>query len=215
MSDGYDIVIGEQGEPVLALQGASVRLPVRSGNPYRQQAGRFGKGPGEVDRRRNSGDRRSLASAGQGRRAADRDRPDVVRRRDAVVDAARSIEDLGDERALRDFVRRRWAGTRALTDADVQSFIVDARAQRLQDVVDTLDDRVRSGVLKRNDSVRVTFPRGWMKRTIRGLSDDEVASVLDRLRARGWTEQQVRQNVVQRFGDERQRLAKIRSRVEE
>ena len=211
----YEISYAADGEPVLALEGASVRLPVRSGNPYRQQAGRFGSGPGQTDRRKGARDRRLPPVAGQGRRSLDRQRPDVIRRRDAVVDAARSIEDLSNKQSLTDFVRRRWAGTRALTSMDIQSFVDDVRAQRLEDVVDTLDNRVREGVLKKNDSIRVSFPRGWVKRTIRGLSDDEVASVLDRLRARGWTEQQVRQHVVSRFDDERRRLAQIRSRVEE
>jgi hypothetical protein len=207
-----DLVIGKDGEPIIALD---VLLPVRSGNPYRQQAGRFGKGPDQVERRKARQDRRSGSPAGQGRRSTDGRRPDVLRRQDAVTDAARGIKDIDDDRALRDFVRRRWSGTRALTNADIQAFIEDVRAQRLQDVVDALDDRVRSGVLKKNDAVRVSFPRGWLKRTMRGLSDDEIGSVLDRLRARGWTEQQVRQHVVSRFDDDRRRLAQIRSRVEE
>src|SRR4051812_45444843 len=50
------------------------------------------------------------------------------RRRDAVADAARTLSDLSAE-GVREFVVRRWRGSRALTDADVEQFSKDAIEQ--------------------------------------------------------------------------------------
>lgn len=210
MGHDLELVIAANGLPALILQGASTVDPdTKSGNPRHEVGtGKFGTGPGKTDRRQQQ-DRR-----GPLRRQADVDNPSALRRRDAVVDAARQIADLDDEQEVRRFMRQRWSGTRVMTELDVQSFINDARRQRIQDVIDTLDNRVRAGVLKRAKVVNIHFPRGWVKSTMNGLSDQEVLSVLDRLRSRGWTEQQVRQHVVQRFDDEHKRLARLRGNAE-
>ena len=205
----YDLVISGDGSPALVLQGATIVDPdTKSGNPRHEiGTGKFGRGPDKNDRRSAAQDRRVAR-----RREDDGGRPDQLRRRDAVIDAAREIEDLSDEQALRELAIRR--SRRALTDAEVQSFINDVRRQRIDDVLDWLDNRVRTGVLKRAKVANISFPRGWVKATIRGLSDDEVKMVLGRLRSRGWSEQQVRQHVVQRFDDDRRRLARLRADVE-
>jgi len=207
-----DLVILDDGSPALLLQGATIRdHDTKSGNPNHViGSGKFGSGPGQKDRRKTGVDRRVAPS----RRSGDGQRPDQIRRRDAVVDAAREVEDITDERSMREFMRRRWTGTRAMTDADVTSFIADVRSQRIDDVIDALDNRVRSGVLKRSKVANISFPRGWVKATMRGLTDPEILQVLNRLRSRGWSEQDVRQHVVNRFDDDRKRLARARADIE-
>src|SRR3954453_12647745 len=83
------------------------------------------------------------------------------RRRDAVVDAARTLEDLSSA-GVDKFVRQRWRGDRAITPEDVESFSRDARAQRVHDVVDALDHRIRRFVHGRAGSkqMHVSIPRG-------------------------------------------------------
>lgn len=118
-------------------------------------------------------------------------RQDVTRRRDAVVDAARTLEDLNPA-GVEAFVRTRWRGTKVLEQADIDAFATDAAAQRTHDVVDALASRVRRGVLGIGERhVRVDLPRGWVRRALRAMSDDEIAQASQRLVDRGWTDEQV------------------------
>lgn len=131
--------------------------------------------------------------------AAEQDRQDLVRRRDAVVDAARTMDDLSPD-GVREFVSRRARGTKVMTDADVSSFSVDAIKHRELDVADALDGRARRGVYGRQDKhVAVSFPRGWLRQSLRAMSDDEVAGVLGRLRDRGWSQAQVDKYVIKPY----------------
>jgi hypothetical protein len=116
------------------------------------------------------------------------DKASAARRRDAVVDAARTLEDLSVE-GVRRFVTQRWSGRRALEESDVESFASDARAQRVEDVVDALDSRVRQSALAWGSRhVKVEMPRGWLRASLRAMNDAEKAVVLERLDARGWDE---------------------------
>jgi hypothetical protein len=135
-------------------------------------------------------------------------RPDEIRRRDAVVDAARTIDDLSDTSTdLRDFIKRRWSGTRVLEESDIIDFSKDARRQRVEDVVDGLDHRVRDRVFgKQNRSVKVVLPRGMARRELKAMSDDDLKAVVERLRARGWTTDQLRKHVAKGLDDERRRI---------
>lgn len=142
------------------------------------------------------------ARAKAGEQAATQERQDLVRRRDAVVDAARTLEDLSPD-GVREHVARRARGTRVMTDDDVSSFSVDATKQRELDVADALDGRARRGVYGRQDKhVVVSFPRGWLRRSLRSMGDDEVAAVLGRLRDRGWTQAQVDKYVIKPYRGE-------------
>lgn len=203
MPDHYDLLVLPDGSPALTLAGAAVReIPgTRSGNPHHEiYTGRFGNGPGETNRRGSKApDRRALG--GPPRRATDASRPDVARRRDSVVDASREVQDLSNEQALRAFMTKRWTGARAMTEADVQAFIADVHQQRLADLTDALYNRVQTGILQRAKAVRVDFPRGWLRGSVRGLSPDDLRVVLDRLRARGVSDQDLRRHVVSRLGE--------------
>lgn len=116
------------------------------------------------------------------------DSPELARRRDAVREAAREFEDLS-EQDLRE--RLRGVTSRELSADEVALFRSDVRSQVLDDLVDVLDQDHR-GRLRSRRTVRVVAPRGYRVRTIRGLSEGEQADVENRLKARGWSEQDVR-----------------------
>jgi hypothetical protein len=142
------------------------------------------------------------ARAQEGRKKAEQERADLIRRRDAVVDAARTLEDLSPD-GVRALVTRRWRGTKVLEEADVESFSADAVKQRELDVADALDSIARRGVYGRGEKyVSVGWPRGWLRRSLRAMNDDEVAAVLGRLRDRGWTQGQIDTSVVRRYRSE-------------
>lgn len=126
--------------------------------------------------------------------------PSSSRRRDAVVDAARTLEDLSPE-GVEAFVRRRWRGDRPVTPEDFQSFAADARAQRAHDVVDALDFRVRQAVYGRGGSkqTHVAIPRGIVGKSLASLEPEELSSVFQRLRDRGWSDQQIARHGIRRF----------------
>jgi hypothetical protein len=128
------------------------------------------------------------------------------RRRDAVADAARTLGDLSPQ-GVREFVVRRWRGARALEDSDVEQFSKDAIAQREDDLADALDsrlNRMNGGKATVARVVRVTPPRAWLKRTLASLPDDQLAQVLLRLRARGWTEAQIKRDVLKPYTADRE-----------
>jgi hypothetical protein len=112
---------------------------------------------------------------------------EVARRGDAVRDAAREFEELS-EQDLRE--RLRGATSRELTAAEVSRFKENVRAQVLDDLVDVLDQN-RRGKLRSRRTVRVVAPRGYLRKAQRGLSESERSDVEERLRARGWTDQDV------------------------
>lgn len=114
------------------------------------------------------------------------------RRRDAVADAARTLDDLSPA-GVEQFARRRWRGDRQITPEDIASFASDARAQRAHDVVDALDYRIRRDVYGRagTKQLHVSIPRGIVGKSLASLEREELASVFARLRDRGWNEQQI------------------------
>lgn len=123
-------------------------------------------------------------------------RTSVARRRDAVVDAARTLEDLSPA-GVEQLARRRWRGDRSITPSDIQSFSADAREQRVHDVADALDFRIRRSVYGRTGAKQphVQIPRGIVGKSIAALDPEEKAAVVARLRDRGWADKQIK-----RFG---------------
>jgi hypothetical protein len=186
-----DLAIDEQGAPVLRLAGAVRVITPESGNPNREiGSGRFGRGRRQAQAKRRQVDQQSRGSQ--------------ERRRDAVVDAARTIEDLS-AKGVEAFVRRRWRGDMPLTREIIEQFAADARRQRFEDVLDALDARLRKGTegpLSRGKSARVSFPRGWLRRSLRGMEDSEVQALMVRLRGRGWSEESLNRYVIRPFRGE-------------
>lgn len=122
----------------------------------------------------------------------------VARWRDAAVDAARTVDDLSPD-GVEAFLRRRWRGDRAITQDDVDSFSKDAREHRTHDVVDALDHRIRRGVNGRTKQTHVAIPRGNVGKSLASLDGESRKDVVSRLRARGWTSEQIWRHGVRRF----------------
>lgn len=184
--DVYDHIVEDDGAPALVLAGATiVDSNTRSGNPSHEiSTGRFGVGGRK---------KKPVQPTGPS--------PSEIRRQDAIKDAARTLSDLSPD-GVAEFVRKRWLGTKILTQADIDLFASEARRQRIEDITDALDHRIRKGVLGRNGSkvVKVDFPRGQIRGSLRGMTDNEVNSVLTRLRARGWTVADIKKHVLGTYG---------------
>jgi uncharacterized protein (DUF1810 family) len=108
-------------------------------------------------------------------------------------------------------VRQRWRGDRAIAPDDVESFSKDARAQRVHDVVDALDHRIRRAVHGRAGAkqMHVSIPRGIARKSLAELDGEEMKVVFARLRDRGWTDQQIRRYGIRRVDSEDGRLRGI------
>jgi hypothetical protein len=180
--------IDENGAPLLLV--AARLVPTRSGNSAHEIAtGRFG----------STGQKKKEEEKAPAPQPGSSDGSEQ-RRRDAVVDAARTLDDLTSA-GVEKFVRQRWSGRRALTKEDVEQFAADARRQRVHDVVDALDYRIRKAVLGRAGSKQphVEIPRGLQRKSLSGLDDGEVATIFARLRERGWSSQQIKRHGIRRI----------------
>lgn len=121
------------------------------------------------------------------------------RQLDAVRDLAREMDDVesGD---VQDFLAGRVK--RPLTPEEIQAFIAQVRVQRLDDLVDLLDAQFRNlieNVKRGRRRVKITAPRGWVRKTFNGLTDDEVLSVINRLEARGHSREDLTRTVLGRI----------------
>jgi hypothetical protein len=180
--------IDENGAPVL-LAGAAIVVPTKSGNPaHDTTSGRFGSAT------RKSKDKPEPQAP------PDPSEGSEQRRRDAVVDAARELEDLSAA-GVEQFVRRRWRGDRPITQEDIEAFAADARRQRVNDITDALDFRIRKAVSGRAGSrlPHVVIPRGLQRKSLAGLERDELLKIFTRLRERGWNNQQIKRHGVRRL----------------
>lgn len=189
--------IDRDGAPVLLLAGASIVVPTKSGNPAHDVGnGRFGA-TGRPKKKVQPTDTP----------APDPAQGSDQRRRDAVVDAARTLEDLSSA-GVEKFVRQRWRSDRPLTSEDIDAFAADARRQRLHDVVDALDYRIRKAVYGRAGSrhMHVDIPRGIARKSLAGLERDDLLMVFQRLRERGWNIQQIKRHGIRRIDTSDKRL---------
>jgi hypothetical protein len=180
-----EAAVDERGAPLL-LAAVTV-VPTRSGNSAHDVAsGEFG----------STGRRKKDEPQAQ----PDPARGSEQRRRDAVVDAARTLSDLTPA-GVEAFVRKRWRGTRVLTREDIEAFAADARRQRVHDVADALDYRIRKAVSGRAASrvPHVSIPRGLRNKSLAGLDREELLIVFQRLRDRGWSNQEIKRHGVRRL----------------
>ena len=126
------------------------------------------------------------------------------KRRDIVADAARELDDM-DAGDAKEFLNGRVAN---LAQVNIDLFLRDVRAQRLDDLVDILDHQMRSrvaGMRRSRRFVRLQAPQGWTKRVFAGLDDNEVMKVVKRLEGRGWDPEDLSKNVIARVSDEGRR----------
>lgn len=125
-----------------------------------------------------------------------------ARRTDAVREAAREFESFTSQ-DVTEHLRGRTL--RDLTPAEIESFVADVRAQVISDLVDILDQRER-GILRGRRYVRVHAPKGYTVKVMRSLEDAEVAQISDRLKARGWSDKQLK-TFKDRLPEQQQKLA--------
>lgn len=114
-------------------------------------------------------------------------------------EAAREFENFASQ-DIKDWLRGKI--TRPISEGEVQSFMRDVRQQQLDDLVDILDTSER-GKNRGRRLVRVLAPRGYVRKTIGGLKDDELRALVVRLRSRGWSNDQVKR-VTKHIPDQRQ-----------
>jgi hypothetical protein len=129
-----------------------------------------------------------------------REHGSVARRRDAIVDAARTLEDLSPAGVER-FVRQRWRGDRPITSQDISSFASEARSQRAHDVADALHHRIHRSVhgIAKSKQPHVSIPRGIIRKSLASLDGEQLSEVFARLQDRGWSRQQILRYGVRRF----------------
>jgi hypothetical protein len=186
-----DLGLDEHGVPVLFQAGPGVDVPTtRSGNPAHVPAGQPGGGRFGTrvqDGQGADGKTPPPVLARPTGTPANVDPAEWARRMDAVRAAAREFEQFSDQ-DIREFLKGRT--NRELSESEIQAFLSDVRAQQLDDLVDVLDQNER-GKLRSRRFVRVTAPRGYTRKTLNGLSDQELQSLVRRLRANGWNDKQV------------------------
>ena len=106
---------------------------------------------------------------------------------------AREFEDL----SVQDLTERLEPVKTSLgirSNSDVAQLQMEVRAQVLDDLVDVLDQRHR-GRLRARRTVRLQAPKGYVRKVTNGLTAIESGDVATRLRARGWTPDDVKRTL--------------------
>jgi hypothetical protein len=114
-------------------------------------------------------------------------------RRDLVRELAREFEDLSVQ-DLTERIEPVKASLGIRTASDIAQLQMEVRAQVLDDLVDVLDQRHR-GRLRARRTVRLQAPKGYTKKVTNGLSAIESGDISSRLRARGWSDDDVRRTL--------------------
>jgi hypothetical protein len=130
------------------------------------------------------------------------------RRLDAVREAAREFDPQAEE-DLREFLKGRTR--RELSEKEIEKFMEDVKRARLSDLVDVLDTSIRRRIAKRargRRMVRVVPPRGYLRRTLAHLEDQDVAELHRRLEARGFSPEELESHLINRYPDPRREQIK-------
>jgi hypothetical protein len=109
---------------------------------------------------------------------------------DAARDAAREM-DLPQEGDIKEFLEGRAKNP---GQVDIAGFLVIVKEQKLSDLVDIIDQEIRTrGEAMRTGRrrVRVVSPKGYVRRAFSALTEDGVAELMHRLEARGHDEAEV------------------------
>ena len=149
---------------------AKTAVGQKSGNKLHDtRSGKFGSGGG--------GGRKKVEPP------ANVDPVEYSRMLDAVREAAREFETM-DEGDIKDFLQGR---AKAPEQVDIQQFLDAVTQQRKNDLVDWLDQTLRStGPLKRaRRKVRISMPKGYLRKMLGSLDDDSIGELSHRLEAMG------------------------------
>lgn len=124
---------------------------------------------------------------------------EVARRRDAVREAAREIEDL----TVQDLKERlKGVTNRELEPHELAEFEADVRAQVVDDLIDVLH-QAQVGRLRGRRTLKLQASRGWTRKNLHSRTDDELKSIGQRLRARGWTDDMIDHGYASRLSSAR------------
>jgi len=110
-----------------------------------------------------------------------------ARRMAAVRDAARDLQDLTPETA-RTFLAARVADVNSV---DINQFLADVQWQRIYDLADVLDAKVRTKL-----PVRLIAPASWTKRIFTGLDTAQAAHLVKIVEGRGWDVEDIKREIV-------------------
>ena len=114
--------------------------------------------------------------------------PAVWNRRMAIVrNAARAMEQM-DVNQARTFLEGKVTDVNAV---DLNAFLADVQWQRMADLADVLDDRIKTGL-----PVKVIAPNQWVKRIFLNLTPAEGTHLVKALEGKGWDAEDIKQNVV-------------------
>lgn len=172
------IVRDENGTPVLLLADvpsagvSNISTTQKSGNKaHDARSGKFGVTSGKKPKQQPA------------------DSKELHRMLAAVRDAAREF-DNPSEGDLREFLKGRAAHPDRV---DIQNFMEQVKQQRLVDLADMLDQQFRStGPMKQGRrKVRVSAPRGFVRKSLRNLTPDDVSHIGHLLITRGHSEEEV------------------------
>lgn len=129
------------------------------------------------------------------------------RRQNAVKSLSREYDEV-DQGDIREFLKGRTS--RDLTEEEIGQLHHDIRSHRVSDITDVLDSQLRSTVdqMKRaRRTVRVSAPKGWLKRAFNNLDQKGVEQVVAHLASRGHDPETIKKRVLSRVSDEEIRNA--------
>jgi hypothetical protein len=124
-----------------------------------------------------------------------------MRMMDAVREAAREY-DTPTEADIREFVAGR---AKDPSKVDIQKFLELTMDQRQADLIDLLDNHLRqTGPMKRGRrKVRISAPRGYLRRLMRNMDSDSIAQVTLRLKSMGHDEETVKELLTRKQGSKK------------
>lgn len=209
-----DPILLAAGAPRLDKTGSSIAVPVKSGNPFRDPgSGTFGNGPAGAKVTQGGDVLKSLSQPAQLYVTQIRNKTGATEIKVDVTGGRAKIQMLknGVVVATLDLPVPKQGETPATTgkapkpssrDAIVDrarsavptaKLDVDARAQRINDLVDYLYARYNASgaIFSKPGTVRVEAPEGWDKKTLVSLTDLELQEVARRMGARGWSEEAI------------------------
>jgi hypothetical protein len=202
MSD-VELVISNNGEPPLLLarapgqvadqgigSGAVVLRGARSGNPN------FDPLTGKFSGTKSKALQVVAQTVQQGALPMRTGVPQGVnpvvweKRMDQVRAAAREL-DMMDEKGAIAFLTGKVTD---INQVDINAFLADVKIQRMADLVDVLDARVRAGIKK--VPVRLVAPQAWTVRAFGGLTAPEAGHLVQRLQGKGWDPSDISTHII-------------------
>jgi hypothetical protein len=199
--DGFPVLLATRAAGQVAAQrtsGVVVFRGARSGNAsFDPASGRFaGKAPGRTTAKAGADVvvTQQTQNLPQGVTAEQ-----MQKRSDIVRFAARQLAVLDPEAAKR-FLEGHPNVTASQVNMDM--FLRDVRAQRVQDLVDILHEQSNGG-----GPIRVTAAGRVSKRIFNQLDDSEMVQVAKRLEGMGWTPDVIRKDIIQGMASKGRRSA--------